>query len=149
MLDYQTLDSIADAYTPSLLATCLFLILQTLVQKNRRKATSQVTLLVYGISLTYGLMFLDHALQIWPSFKLDYSTHSAIALVLVAFLMEHLKSIRFFWLGSLMAYFLLMLYQQYHSVADIISTSLVMAVLLLPVSHKLSVTFNASPTDKL
>jgi hypothetical protein len=149
MLDYQTLDNIADAYTPALLFTCLLLIAQSCVKKKWQKATKQTALLMYGIVLTYSLMFVDQYLKIWPSFELDYSTHSAAALVLVVFLINSLSGTKLFWLFSLLSYFLLMLYQHYHSLTDIITTSLVILVFMLPVSHKLAPAFNTSPTGKL
>lgn len=138
MLDYQTLDNIADAFTPALLATCLLLIAQSLFQKNWKQAASQVSLLTYSIVLTYGLMLLDNLFGIWPSFDLDYSTHTAAALVLSVFLMLFLKSTQLLWLSAFMTYCALMYYQNYHTIGDILSTALVVMTLLTPITSKLS-----------
>jgi len=77
-------------------------------------------------------MFLDAQLLIWPIFGLDYSTHTAVSLVMVIFLIISIKKFSFIWVGSLLCYISLMLYQGYHSTADILSTALVVDLLLLP-----------------
>ena len=137
MPDFQTLDNIADAYTPALLATCLLLLLQSCMQKNWPHVIKQVSLLACGLGLTYTTMLLDHTFNIWPSLNMDYSTHSAIALALSVFLIYNLPAMTLFWLSALIAYFLLMLYQQYHSLSDIVTTCLFISTCLLPISHKL------------
>jgi len=89
-------------------------------------------LLLVGLISAYAIMFTDQYFSLWPYFELDYSTHSAAALVLVVSLSVMKVSLRGTWLLSLLCYFLLMLYQQYHSVADIISTVLVVGGVMFP-----------------
>ena len=90
-------------------------------------------LIFTGALIAYGLIFLDNKLQLWPALGLDYSTHTAVALVLVVYLLANSLKASWFWLTSLVGYVLLMLYQRYHTVADIMTTAIVVAILYLPV----------------
>jgi hypothetical protein len=92
------------------------------------------SILIFGLLLAYGLMFIDARYQIWPTLGLDYSTHTAVALVMIIFLCIAVRKYALVWAGSLMCYFLLMLYQEYHSIADIITTGLVVCLFYIPVA---------------
>ena len=127
MPDYDTLDTIADAYTPLLALLWLALTLSPLHTRQWRLATMRVVLGIATLAVCYALMFADKALGIWPAVGLDYSTHSAVAIAFVSIHCTLLPRLRMLWLGSLLAYFALMLYQRYHTVADILSTSAVVA----------------------
>lgn len=131
MPSYATLDAIADAYTPLLALACLVLLLRPLHALQWQALGLRMTSLAAGASIAYGLMFMDNRLAIWPALGLDYSTHTAVALVLAMFLSRHWPKAR--WPGwlSLCAYGLLMLYQRYHTVADIVSTAAAVGVLYL------------------
>ncbi len=65
--------------------------------------------LAFLLLIVYGLMFLDNRLHIWSRFSLDYSTHTAVALALVAFLAINRPN------------------QRYHTVLDIAVTGAVVA----------------------
>ena len=54
---------------------------------------------------------------------MDYSTHTALSLVLTLFLATGHRKYRGLVAASFVAYLLLMLYQGYHTVADIVSTA--------------------------
>jgi len=127
MPDYETLDTIADAYTPLLGGLWLILALSPLVQRQWRLAGMRVAFGLATLAVCYGLMFADKALGLWPAVGLDYSTHSAVAIAAVGILCTLLPRGRAAWLASLFAYFALMRYQRYHSVADILSTTAVVA----------------------
>ncbi len=88
-----------------------------------------------GLVAAYAIMFIDQHFSLWPNFDLDYSTHSAVSLVLIITLSVMMASWRGVWLLSLGCYFLLMLYQQYHSVADIVSTVMIVGAVLFPLAQ--------------
>ena len=135
MLDYQTLDTIADSFIPLLFIWALLLLAKSLVQRDYSGAIQHCVCLAYGLVLAYSMMFIDKYLSLWPSFGLDYSTHTAVAIVLLMTLWLRLNVSSAIWLGSYILYALLMLYQEYHSVADIITTALVVCVLMVPFVH--------------
>ncbi len=121
-LSYQQWDLIADSYIPLLAFISLLLLLKTARYLGRQKAINAFCGLFISVILVYGIMFLDNQLGIWPSFTLDYSTHSALALVLVMFIALHSTTLRYTAIASLLLYAGLMYYQQYHSVADMLTT---------------------------
>lgn len=125
MLSYETLDAIADSVNPTLFVVSLLVIGNTLITKRWRLAGMQVLSMLAGLIIAYGLMFADNRLKIWLAFGLDYSTHTAVAIVLVSFLTMHAKILTALWVGVLLAYFVLILYQKYHTLADILVTTLV------------------------
>lgn len=128
MPDYETLDTIADAYIPGLALFSLIAIAISAMQGRWEMAALRLlTILVFTV-IAYGLMFIDFWLGLWPAFALDYSTHTAVSLVLVMFLSVINKNLAVFWLFSFIAYVLLMLYQQYHTLADIVTTAVAVIV---------------------
>ncbi|HWV16581.1 MAG TPA: hypothetical protein VN030_14200 [Cellvibrio sp.] len=139
-MDYQTLDTIADAYIPLLL---LIALLTMAIRSAKNKSTIAANLQILGSLLllcagAYGLMFIDQRLGLWPSVGLDYSTHTAIAVVLVYVLLLLFPGARLFTGASLAIYAGLMIYQGYHSLSDILSTGIVIigSILLLNLLQK-------------
>lgn len=128
MLSYETLDTIADSYTPLLGAISLLLVASALIFKRWRLAGLRSLGICTGLIVAYGLMFLDDRYHIWPAVGLDYSTHTAVALVLVTYLAFFTRKLAAFWIVSLLSYFGLMLYQHYHTVADIVTTVAVVSI---------------------
>lgn len=141
MFDYHTLDFIADCYTPLLLLSLIAIFLATFTATPTASATAHrwsrlgidVLLLCYGAVVTYALMFADKAYSLWPTIGLDYSTHTAAALILVLLIHRGAAVIR--WPNGLLflAYAGLMIYQKYHTTGDILSTAIVVALLFYPV----------------
>ena len=129
-MDYETLDNIADAYIPVLAIIVFFAsVFVDSGSQNRLKIIFfRLICLSILLGIAYGFMFLDLSYAIWPSLGLDYSTHTAVSLVLVLFLGLLISKLRLLWFFSLVVYFCLMLYQKYHSVADILSTALVLFI---------------------
>lgn len=123
-MDYETLDKIADSYIP-FLAIVYFVGLGVRVVKRPSERRYLIKVLVFFAGLllvSYGAMFLDNAIHIWPAFGLDYSTHTAVSLTLI---MSICVLARRFWkvcISSFVVYVLLMLYQKYHTFSDIVST---------------------------
>lgn len=81
-----------------------------------------------GLALAYGIMFIDNVYNIWSRWGLDYSTHTAVSLVLVTYLSLLVPRWLLLWQLSFFSYCGLMLYQKYHTVADILSTGVTLAV---------------------
>lgn len=132
-MSYETLDTIADAYTPLLLILFLVSFGVKLYQRwpNYREPILHFGFLLMLLIASYGLMFIDKALGLWPAFGSDYSTHTAVALSLV-FSLCVLTPRQAKWLaGSMLAYAALVLYQQYHSVLDIVSTAAMISLFAL------------------
>lgn len=124
-MDYETLDKIADSYIP-LLAIVFLMGWIGCAIKLPGERVRLLRVFIFALCLlvvSYGGMFFDNALHVWPFFGLDYSTHTAVSLSLVLGLC--VLAPRFWMLAasSFVAYALLMLYQNYHSLADIISTA--------------------------
>lgn len=132
MLDYETLDSIADSYVPVLVVLSLASLLRTSILSRWRLLGIHTAAMSLGLLIAYGLMFTDAQLEIWSIFGLDYSTHTAVSLAMVVFLNIAAKKYWYVWVGSLVCYVFLMLYQGYHSSADIFTTAFVVGLLLLP-----------------
>lgn len=85
--------------------------------------------------VVYGLMFIDIKFGIWVYFGLDYSSHTATALAMCIFLGTAYKNliVRIGLAVSLIAYCSLMVFLNYHSWADILSTAVVVAISLMPI----------------
>lgn len=87
MPNYETLDSIADAYIPLLATFSLVFIVVPLLQSRRRIAALRLLAIALLLVSAYGLMFLDARLNIWALFDLDFSTHTAVALIVPAWML--------------------------------------------------------------
>jgi hypothetical protein len=125
---YETLDTIADAYAPLLLIVSLAFIVVALFRARWRAAGLLLLTVSAVLAIAYGIRFFDSRFNIWSTFGLDYSTHTAVALVLVASLTANMPRLAVLWVGSLIVYALLMLYQGYHTVPDIAATAAVVIV---------------------
>ncbi len=136
MPSFQTLANIADSYIPLLALLCVWLLCQFSLKRNWLKLVCLGGLLVASIMLVYAIMFMDKHFEFWLSLGWDYSTHSALSLVLVMCLSVMWARLLILWLVSLLGYFLLMVYQQYHSVIDIVSTVIVVAGVLSPLFYR-------------
>ncbi|WP_318502654.1 hypothetical protein [Photobacterium leiognathi] len=84
-MTYQQWALIADIYTPMIALACFISILRVMMKGNVQQGFIRLGSVVLSALFIYGVMFLDNALHIWPTFGLDYSTHTAIALVFVAY----------------------------------------------------------------
>lgn len=130
MTTYEILDKIADSYNPLLfIAYLVFAVIYF-------RAGDKFAWLkgFAGIIVAYAIMFLDKSTHLWESVSLDYSTHSAVALVLIVFHLHKrpLKSPAAVGFSvSLLAYYCLEVYQKYHTIADIVSTFVVVAPLAI------------------
>lgn len=127
-MTYETLDFIADSFIPLAFALSLAGVFFPAGTKSPRARgiIIRVGVLIVLLALAYAVMVLDAVFSIWPYFGLDYSTHTAVYLNLSLFLCLSLRRYAYFWCVMLVVYLGLMRYQQYHSVADMLSTGLVL-----------------------
>ena len=132
MPSHETLAIIADVYTPILALAALAILLRAPGRLQWQALGARMARLAAGALIAYGLMFLDNWLQLWPALGMDYSTHTAVALVLVMFIAAHAPNARWWCWISLPAYAVLMLVLRYHTAADIVTTALAVGVLYLP-----------------
>lgn len=128
MPSFETLDLIADTYVPLLAITWLALTLTPLLSRHWRLCAARAALGLATLIAAYGLMAIDAALQLWPRFGLDYSTHTAVALALVVTITAASRRIGLVAAALFSLYVPLMLYQRYHSFADIATTALAVGV---------------------
>lgn len=131
MLSHGTLNAIIQAYNPTLGALALGMIGAALAARQWRVGGVRALHLVIGLLIAYGLMFIDNRLRIWPYFDLDYSTHTAVTVILVTYLGIHARKAMPLWIVSTFAYFLLMVYQKFHTIADIVTTAIVVMLPLI------------------
>ncbi|WP_261815418.1 hypothetical protein [Vibrio gallicus] len=127
-LQYSTWAFIADLYTPLFLIVAVFLLRKYSQGRGVRLWRCASALLLSTLYL-YIVRFVDLGLGIWPSFNADYSTHTAVALVLVVQIYTLNKKLGVYCALLLVSYMQLMKYLGYHTYLDMITTSL----FLLPV----------------
>lgn len=128
MLTYEQWDTIADAYIPTLALIYFILIGYKIYQRQYRLASMYFVITFLCSVVVYSLMFLDNAIHIWPRFDLDYSTHTALALVFVNSIWQIIANTRklskLLLAFSFFSYLLLMKWMAYHSVLDMLTTIL-------------------------
>jgi hypothetical protein len=117
---------IADLYTPLLIFIWLFYLYQEAATRG-----AEIKVLLLSLLLVYTVMLLDNYFNIWPIWGLNYSTHSAVALVFVVNLTWRNKILRLLAPLSLLVYCYLMWKLNYHSFADILITLLVLLPALI------------------
>jgi hypothetical protein len=103
-------------------------LIHALATARYRAAGRVAALFAVGLVLVYGMMLVDNRLGFWHAAGLDYSTHTAVALMLTVVLVVALRRWWVLWSALALAYLALCVYQRYHSIADVVTT----AVYLLP-----------------
>lgn len=143
-LTYEQWDAIADSYIPIMALLCaLYLIYSFVINTKKLKkninlqykhTALQCAAISISVIFVYAIMLLDNHYKFWPSIdagnqQLDYSTHTALALVFSCFLfcgtVIKQKYLALITLGSMVLYLLLMKYQNYHTFADMLTTIMV------------------------
>jgi len=122
MTTYEKLDFIADSYNPALLLFSLVLVAFTFKSEGAKLSGVKSGLLLILILLVYIFQLLDSNLNLWSSFGLNYSTHTAFSLAIVCFVLYSSRKTKIVIMFSFLGYLILMLYQKYHTVADILTT---------------------------
>jgi hypothetical protein len=124
MTEYEIIDAICDSVNPILFCVAVSIGISSLVKKNYKKAGVVFGLLFGSLLLVYATLFLDAKLKVWESFGGDYSTHTGFAMATCITISSEKHRIK--WLvGVFFLYMVAMLYQQYHSILDIVTTTLV------------------------
>jgi hypothetical protein len=128
---YPVLDTVADSVNPLL----AFFAIVTVVTEWRR--SSRYIAGAHGIAAVLGLagIYIIRALvklSIWPALGGHYSTHAAFATSIVISLAFWLPRRRVVLVAVLLAYEVLMLLMGYHSVADVLTGSVVACVVTVP-----------------
>ena len=141
MLTYEQWDAIADSYIPLLALLCLLDLVIHIKSRGLKTSIKILMATFVGVIFIYAMMFLDQALHIWPSFSvnsqvLDYSTHTALAWAFLVQLMFINKTACYVSITSTVLYGLLMLFQNYHSLADIVTTTLAVLPILYMLHKK-------------
>lgn len=137
MLSFELLDKLADSYTPLLGVTWLALVGRPLISKHWRQALWRLFFGLFALVIAYSLMWADHAFLWWRAIGLDYSTHSAVALALAVVIGTSSRRFAIPVAVTLFIYFALMIYQRYHTVADIASTVAALAGPLAALAYAL------------
>ncbi|WP_434145319.1 hypothetical protein [Photobacterium leiognathi] len=136
-MTYQQWALIADIYTPVIALVCFISILRVMLKGSMQQGLIRLGLVILSTIFIYTMMFIDNILHIWPAFALDYSTHTAIALVFVAYFIVYKSRLMHLIVISMFSYALIMVHQHYHTVADILTTTVfILPVLLLIQSRK-------------
>jgi len=73
-------------------------------------------------------MWVDSITQLWGQLSLDYSSHTAVAVALLGAICASSRRLGFLAAALIGLYVPLMIYQGYHSLADIASTALAVGV---------------------
>lgn len=79
----------------------------------------------------YAIRLLDARFALWPAAGMDFSTHAGVHVAIVASLWMIDRRLGIAGIVIALLYGTLMLYQKYHSLADIASTAIVIAPLAL------------------
>lgn len=126
MTTYEIVDSICDAVNPLLTVA---VIAYAFWPKARSIRNTLLLQMLVGVSVVYGLLFVERFWLHRAGYEaVDYSTHSAYALVFTLILMQ-LRSVRLYAIVVLAAYMVAMVLQGYHSIVEVVVTVLLVGVL--------------------
>ena len=144
-LSYEALDTLADTYIPVIGVMALVLLYQSVVQKIAHLKSASLYFFV-TISIVYTIKLIDDNYHVWHQLELDYSTHTALSVSLICFILKLSKKYSIGLLGSLLGYFSLMHYQQYHTLYDMLTT--LMAILILNAPFLILLPIKTQSTSK-
>ncbi len=128
MLTYEQLDAVADSVNPALLAVTLVVPWAPGV-RGKLRPIRWIVATALALGVVYSLRFIDEKLGLWPAWGLDYSTHSALAIALVTLWLFASKTWAALGFCIFTSYAILMVYQHYHTWADILTTALIVGPL--------------------
>ena len=121
----QGLDFIADSINPCLLVLAFSI---PWVQ-TRRPPWRFWGCTLLSLTVVYLIQWGDQRFQLWPSVGLDYSTHTAFAVAVIVSLGAWQRRWFFILAPVLLVYAALMIRLDYHSLADIVTATLVIGPL--------------------
>ncbi|MEC6825324.1 hypothetical protein VXS02_17990 [Photobacterium piscicola] len=133
---------IADLYTPMIVIICVISMVKLEREQGMRSGLFSLSGVLLSTAFIYAVMFVDNTLEIWPAFNLDYSTHTAIALVFIGYFIVYTPKLRGVMVFSIVGYALLMIHQKYHTLSDIISTTIIVMPVILLCQYKCKLAVN-------
>jgi len=130
MTTHSVLGAIADLFNP------LLAILALIIPFLRTPRTARSTIAYYistgaAIGIVYLIRFVDDRNQLWASFGLDYSTHSAFAASLAASIGAFDRRWATPLALAVVLYFALEIVMRYHGILDIVSSAVPAAIAAL------------------
>lgn len=134
MLSHQTLKVVADSVNPIL--GILAIVLPFAKSRGAwRQAAAHLGVTLVIVALTYLFRAVLQLEALWASWGMDFTTHGAICIVLVVALSS--LSWKRFWVWGVVfvAYDELMVYENFHTWADIGTTSAVLLPFTLVVRY--------------
>lgn len=136
MLSYETLDWIADAHNPLLGLVWITLVVRAFGARRWRTGAYRAGFGLYTLVVAYGMEYVDIATGAWPRLGLDYSTHTAVAVAMLATLWATSRVGGWLAVVTFASYVPLMLHQGYHGPGDILSTTFAVGALTLPLATR-------------
>ena len=129
-MDYESWDRVADAINPILGVITLALSL-AIRRPGNPPRWAQLILTLTAVASVYAIRWLDGHYALWPAAGMEFSTHAGVHVAIVASLWMIDRRLGIAGVVIALLYGALMLYQKYHSFADIASTVVVIAPLAL------------------
>lgn len=123
LFTYEVLDPIADSVNPTLGLLAIAVPWFRAYRSLRPPAWVRVAGAVLCVGVAYLGQAIDRLTGAWPAFSLDYSGHSAVCVALLVSLGHLSRRWTVVSIGIGVAYALLMMYQGYHTLADIVTTA--------------------------
>lgn len=125
MLSHQTLKVVADSVNPLLGVLAIALPIAKW-PGQWRPSSMHISVTLVTVALTYLFRAVFDLERLWASWRLDFSTHTSICVVLMVALSSLHWKRAWIWCAILVAYAQLMVYQSYHTWMDIGTTVAVM-----------------------
>jgi hypothetical protein len=134
MLSHQTLKIVADSVNPTLgILALAFPFAKWRGQWSPASRHIAITLVI--VALTYSLRAALGLEAVWAHWGMDFTTHGAICIVLSVSLASLSWQRSWIWGAIFVGYDILMVYQAYHTWADIGTTTALMLPLALLVRY--------------
>ncbi|HEY6645091.1 hypothetical protein [Povalibacter sp.] len=124
MTTYELLDCIADSVNPTLGLLALSVPWLRDYRIQRPSSGTRIAGAVMCVGIAYVGQAIDRFTGIWPALGLDYSAHSAVCVALLVSLGHLSGRWRLASVGVGAAYAAVMMYQGYHTFADIVTTAM-------------------------
>lgn len=122
MLSYQTLGLIASSVNPSLGIIALGIASYRMFRAGAARPAAHISALLAGVAFAYVGWAIKIS-AIWLPFTQTYSTHTAVCVALVSYLVFASRGLlRYLWPAIAVVYAGLMIYQKYHTLGHILVT---------------------------
>jgi hypothetical protein len=124
MTTYELLDCIADSVNPTLGLLALSVPWLRAHRVRRPSAPARIAGTLACVGIAYAGQLIDRVTEAWSVIGLDYSTHSAVCVALLCSLAHLSGRWRIATIAIGTAYAAVMMFQGYHTLADIVSTAM-------------------------